>query len=44
MKHPCFKKVTTDFIAAGSTDDVDVACVEKIEASPFFTSLLGPNP
>lgn len=44
MKHPCFKKVTTDFIAAGSTEDIDLACVEKIEASPFFTSLLGPNP
>ena len=44
MKHPCFKKVTTDFIAAGLTDDVDITCVEDIEASPFFTSLLGPNP
>ena len=44
MKHPCFKKVTTDFIAAGSTEDIDLASGEKIIASPFFTSLLGPNP
>ena len=44
MKHPCLKKVTTDFIDAGSTEEVDITCVEKIEASPFFTSLLGPNP
>ena len=44
MKHPCFKNVTTDFISAGSTEDVDITCVDKIEASPFFTSLLGPSP
>ena len=44
MKHPCFEKITTEFIVTGSTEEVDIACVEKIEASPFFTSLLGPNP
>lgn len=44
MKHPCFEKITTEFIVTGSTEEVDISCVEKIEASPFFTSLLGPNP
>ena len=44
MTHPCFKKIATDFIAKGATENIDITCVEKIEASPFFSSLLGPNP
>ncbi len=44
MKHACLKKITTEFIAQGSAHGLDIACVERIGPSPFFTSLLGPNP
>ena len=44
MKNVCLREITTAFINQGSVDDLDIACVKKIRPSPFFTSLLGPNP
>lgn len=44
MRHRCVQEVITRFVAAGATTDLDTACIEDIEASPFFTSLLGPEP
>jgi len=44
MKNNCLRDITTAFIEQGSIDDLDISCVEKILPSPFFTSLLGPNP
>jgi pimeloyl-ACP methyl ester carboxylesterase len=44
MKNVCLRNITTDFINKGAVEDLDIACVENIQPSPFFTSLLGPNP
>jgi pimeloyl-ACP methyl ester carboxylesterase len=44
MKNTCLRDITTAFIDQGSIEDLDISCVEKIQPSPFFTSLLGPNP
>jgi len=38
------REIATEFIAAGSIEDLDVSCAEEIQPSPFFTSLLGPDP
>ncbi len=44
MKNVCLKKITTAFIESGSVDGLDTSCVEQIQPSPFFISLLGPKP
>jgi pimeloyl-ACP methyl ester carboxylesterase len=44
MRHRCLQDVVSDFVAAGTLEDLDTACVEDIDASPFFTTLLGPEP
>jgi pimeloyl-ACP methyl ester carboxylesterase len=44
MKLICLQEVTRKFIELGSVDELDTACVDKIQPSPFFTSLLGPDP
>lgn len=44
MKNICLRDITTDFIAKGSIEDLDTTCVENIRPTPFFTSLLGPDP
>jgi hypothetical protein len=44
MKNNCLKTVTTAFVVAGSVENLDTNCVDKIQPSPFFTSLLGPKP
>ena len=44
MKNICLRDITTAFIAKGSIEDLDTTCVENIRPTPFFTSLLGPDP
>lgn len=44
MKNICLRDITTDFIAKGGIEDLDTTCVENIRPTPFFTSLLGPDP
>jgi pimeloyl-ACP methyl ester carboxylesterase len=44
MKNVCLRDITTEFIQKGTVEDLDASCVEKIQPSPFFTSLLGPGP
>jgi pimeloyl-ACP methyl ester carboxylesterase len=44
MQHQCVQDVIADFIEAGSITGLDTSCFETIEASPFFTTLLGPEP
>jgi pimeloyl-ACP methyl ester carboxylesterase len=44
MRHRCVQEVITRFIVAGTTEALDTACIDDIEAAPFFTSLLGPEP
>lgn len=44
MKNVCLRTITTDFINAGSIEELDSSCVDDIQPAPFFTSLLGPDP
>ena len=44
MRHRCLQDVVSAFIVAGTLEDLDTACVDNIAASPFFTTLLGPEP
>jgi len=44
LRHRCVQEVVHRFISAGATVDLDTACMDDIEHSPFFTSLLGPEP
>ena len=44
MKNICLRDITTEFIEKGSVENLDTSCVENIQAAPFFTSLLGPDP
>ncbi len=44
MQHQCVQDVIADFIEAGNITGLDTSCFETIEASPFFTTLLGPEP
>lgn len=44
LRNMCLREIATEFIAAGSIADLDVSCAEEIQPSPFFTSLLGPDP
>jgi pimeloyl-ACP methyl ester carboxylesterase len=44
LRNSCLKDVATEFIEKGSIENLDVECVDHIKPSPFFTSLLGPDP
>lgn len=44
MKIACLRDITTEFIDKGSVENLDTSCVANIRPSPFFTSLLGPEP
>jgi pimeloyl-ACP methyl ester carboxylesterase len=44
VKHRCLRDVVADFIAEPDVSALETACVDEIEASPFFTTLLGPEP
>lgn len=44
MKIACLRDITTEFIDKGSVESLDTSCVANIRPSPFFTSLLGPEP
>lgn len=40
----CMREIAAQFIDQGSVKVLDTECVAKILPSPFFTSILGPNP
>jgi pimeloyl-ACP methyl ester carboxylesterase len=40
----CMPRVIADFIAAGSTENLDSACIKQVTPTPFFTSFAGPPP
>jgi pimeloyl-ACP methyl ester carboxylesterase len=40
----CVDDLVADFIAAGSADGLDAACVQQLEPPPFFVSPTGPRP
>jgi pimeloyl-ACP methyl ester carboxylesterase len=41
---PCVQRLLREFIAAGSVDALDDACVAKIQPAPFFLSFSGSAP
>ena len=41
---PCVDRLVADFLSAGTTTGLDVACVERVRPMPFFTTLAGPPP
>lgn len=40
----CMPRVIADFLATGSTADLDTSCLDKLEPPPFFIDLSGPGP
>lgn len=40
----CMPSVVTEFISAGTVEDLDTSCVEEIVPPPFFVSATGPRP
>lgn len=40
----CARKIMDTFIEAGSTQDLDTACVESVNPPPFFVDFSGPRP
>ncbi|MBY6205071.1 alpha/beta hydrolase [Halomonas denitrificans] len=40
----CIAGIATQFVDAGSVDDLDTECMESIGPEPFFLDLLGPSP
>lgn len=41
---PCMDRVMASFIDRGSTEGLDVSCLERARPMPFFTSPSGPPP
>lgn len=44
LRNVCLQDIATQFIERGGIGELDMACAEEIQPSPFFTSLLGPDP
>jgi len=44
LRLACLQDVTTRFVELGGLQGLDTSCVADILPSPFFTSLLGPDP
>jgi pimeloyl-ACP methyl ester carboxylesterase len=40
----CLSRVARDFLEKGSVHELDTACVQNIEAPPFFVDFTGPKP
>lgn len=40
----CIPRLVTEFVEAGAWDNLDVSCVDRLSAPPFFLNLLGPAP
>ena len=40
----CVPRLIAEFIQAGELEPLDVSCVSKMAAAPFFINLLGPAP
>jgi pimeloyl-ACP methyl ester carboxylesterase len=40
----CMPKVIAEFLAAGSTADLDTSCLDRLAPPPFFINLSGPGP
>jgi pimeloyl-ACP methyl ester carboxylesterase len=40
----CLGKLVSEFIIAGSMEELDTACIEQMQLTPYFISLTGPKP
>jgi len=40
----CLGKLVSEFIIAGSMEELDTACIEQMQSTPYFISLTGPKP
>lgn len=40
----CLGQLVSDFIIAGELDGLDTDCISRLQASPWFMTLTGPNP
>ena len=40
----CIPRIAYDFIQSGSVQGLDTACVQQIQAAPFFLTFSGPQP
>jgi pimeloyl-ACP methyl ester carboxylesterase len=40
----CFPRIAYDFIQSARVEGLDTACVEQIQAAPFFLTFSGPQP
>lgn len=44
ITHYCLRETATAFVELGAVHNLDTGCVRRIKPSPFFTSILGPDP
>ena len=44
MGNACLREIVAEFVAEASVSGLDTGCVDDIQASPYFTTLLGPEP
>jgi pimeloyl-ACP methyl ester carboxylesterase len=44
LSAPCVDRIMADFVAAGTTRELEVSCTRAVKPMPFFTSLSGPAP
>ena len=40
----CLGKLVSEFIIAGGMEELDTACIEQMQLTPYFISLTGPKP
>ncbi|MCH8227796.1 MAG: alpha/beta fold hydrolase [Proteobacteria bacterium] len=40
----CLGKLVSEFIIAGSMEELDTSCIEQLQSTPYFISLTGPKP
>ena len=40
----CTPRIMASFVAAGSIDDIDGSCLDRVFAMPFFVDFSGPSP
>jgi len=44
LRHGCVPDKLAEFLDQPEPDSIDASCIDDIQASPFFLSLLGPTP
>lgn len=44
ITHPCFGRIASEFVGSASVEELDLECLDNLDAEPFFLDLLGPAP